>query len=307
MTSAEPSKNTEIRPDECPVCGLADNPHFYRNSRGSDYYQCRECGCVFIDNCSPPDPYPVDAIKGELLHIDFKQDLRSNKLWTYAKGHVRWIMDYLPRSAWPAGPRALSIGCAHAHDLHELALRGFEVLGADHDQSICDRVKAQHGITVNCGFFEQMEFANDFDLVIMASVVPYFHGINKVMAKASQLTRPGGYLFICIRNMDFADGREVLAYPTNVHARQYFPRKSLEELLRRHGFELSVSDCFKVEKPLPDRLPQGLAAMLDKAGRLHHRLLNLWYCWWLRLGYDPFRPQTLAHGQQLRILARRLP
>lgn len=306
MTSAAPNIDSATRPDTCPVCDTGGNEMYFRNAHGGEYYQCRECGCVFIDNCAPPDPYPVDAIKGELLHLDFTQDLRSNKLWTYTRGHMRWTLDYLPRSQWGAAPRALSIGCAHAHDLHELALRGFDVLGVDHDQSICDRVKAQHGITVNCGFFENMEFDGDFDLVIMASVVPYFHGINRAMAKAAQLTRPSGHLFISIRNMDFADGREVLAYPTNVHARQYFPRKSLELLLRNHGFELSVSDCFHVQKPLPDHLPRKVMQAMDKIGHLHQKSLNLWYRWWLRIGHDPFLPQTLARGQQLRVLARRL-
>jgi len=295
----------ELQGDACPVCDHPGNPIYYTNTIGNPYYRCTRCQCVFIDNTIAPNPYPTEALTPELQRTGFQNDLRSNKLWTYALDYVHWLTSYLDHFKLGSPPGALSVGCAYGHDLHELARRGWDVRGVDHDRGFVQRVRRQHGLNVTHGFFEEAVFDRQFDLVIMASVLPYLYDINKVMHRVSQVLEKRGFIFISIRDMDWGDGRSVLAYGTNVHARQYFPRKSLIALLEKFGFEIVALDAFTMNQPRLGRLPEKWGRILNRRFQVYDRILNLNYRMWRYQGRGPFRSAPASQGTQLFALARR--
>ncbi len=292
-----------LAPDQCPICAAGKAPVRYRRAGGETYHQCGDCGLVFIANGSPENPYPVNALSSEARRGGFCSDFRSNKLWNYAKGHVEWILGYLGHFPLPDRPSALSVGCAYGHDLAELARRGWDVLGVDHDESFAERARNQHGIEIRTGFFERLELKGQWDLVLLASVLPYLSDIDAVMSRVRSLTRPGGFVFITVRNVDWNDLDEILGYPMNVHARQYFPASALRRLCSAYGFNPVALDAFTLRLPLAARLagklPKGrLKAWAEAAG-------NAQFLAWNALGRDCFVPSTVRTGAQVRFLARR--
>lgn len=304
----ETGSRNEIRqphfaPDQCPVCETPGAPERFRRDGGGTYYQCGECGLVFIANNTPENPYPVNALSQKQWSSGFLGDFRSNKLWNYSISHVAWITSYLEHFSLPRPPRALSIGCAYAHDLRELSRRGWEVLGVDHDAGFAKRARNQHGIEVRSDFFERADVSGEWDLVILASVLPYMYDLNAVMERVRKLVRPGGFMFITVRNIDWHDVTEILAYPMNVHARQYFPADSLKGLAHRYDFSPVALDCFNFRQPLAARLAGKLSP--GSAKNLATKAANLQYLAWNAMGRDSFTPVPACRGKQVRFLARR--
>ncbi|WP_285906082.1 methyltransferase domain-containing protein [Pseudodesulfovibrio pelocollis] len=298
-----PDRPETLPHDCCPVCRTAGAPVYHERSTGEVFHRCRECGLLFIDNSTPDNPYPVEALSVESQETGFASDYRSNKLWNYARSHVRWIISYLERLGVPASPRALSVGCAFGHDLRELGDLGWQVLGVDHDKGFAVRAKNQHGVEVRTGFFESVEVHGQWDLVVLASVLPYLSGLDKVMRKVKSLVKPGGYMFITVREIDWCEPAQVLEYSMNRHARQYFPSSSLERLCKEYGFDPVVLDRFAMRLPWSTRLANAnklpiLAKPLQAIANVHFRI-------WNALGGDAFRPAQANRAQQLRLLARR--
>lgn len=292
--------------DKCPICENNKNPVYYINTIGNTYFQCMNCSSIFIDNTAKIDPYPTEALSVEQQSMGFEKDLRSNKLWTYSIGYVKWLEEYIKNISLSPSPSVLSIGCAYGHDLHELSKRGWDVLGIDHDMSFTKRVQKQHGLNVLHGHFEDMEFDRQFDLVVLASVLPYFHDIRKVLRKINSITKKGGFVFISIRNVDGVNGTSVLSYPTNIYARQYFPQKSIQFLLEKFGFDTLAIDFFTIKQPLISHLSKTIRNILNKQFNLYDKLLNMNYIFWRLFYLNPFKSTTSSNGRQILILARKV-
>jgi hypothetical protein len=125
------------------------------------------------------------------------------------------------------------------------------------------------------------------------------------MEKITSITSDHSHLFIAIRDIDWTDGRTVLSYSTNVHARQYFSRTAFTVLLEKFGYEVVAMNAFHLRKTLMDCLPRLVRDRLQKSERCNKTILNLNYRLWLKLGIEPYRVSADADGTQLRILAQK--
>ena len=284
------------------MCHANEVPLCFERKSGERYHR-RNCGIVFIDNAIPVNHYPVNALSEKRQRAGFIWDYRSNKLRSIARSHTRWILNHLENRPLPCQPRALSVGCAYAHDLYELHRSGWQVLGVDRDASFRERARRQYGIEVRTNFFEDLETDFQFDLVIMASVLPYLSGVTRVMDRLSSLVRPGGWLFITKRNIDHCEIADVLSYPMNIHARQYFTTKGLTEFARARQFEPLFCESFMVRHPfmtriLPKVQNKRLRKVFESLANLQHITLNA-------LGNDCYRPSEENSNTQVRFLAQR--
>lgn len=299
----------ELSGNECPVCFTLSEKVFHTNRKKYNYYRCAKCECVFIENKTPQDPYPVNALTPERQRSGFFRDFRSNRNWVWGNSDVKWISSYAKHFNLGDQPKALSIGCAYGHDLYNLKKMGWNVLGLDHDESFRVRAKIQHGVEVIHSTFEDAKFDSPFNLVMMAGVVPYVYGINEVIGKVNAILTDNGFIYIAIRNMDWVDGREVLEYPANVHARQYFSEKSMRLLLDAHGFEVVAIDSFYMRMPLLEKLPDRIKNFKLTIGNGKFsplkELLNLNHIVWRLLGVEPFISCTRKQADSLRILAKK--
>ncbi|QLA20630.1 class I SAM-dependent methyltransferase [Desulfolutivibrio sulfoxidireducens] len=288
--------------DTCPLCGARDVPLCFERESGERYHQCG-CGMVFLANGTPECHYPVDALSEKMRRCGFFWDYRGNKLRSIAQSHMRWVLSRLRGQELSHPPRALSVGCAYGHDLYELKKAGWRVLGVDHDASFAERARRQHGIEVKTAFFEALDLGEDFDLVILASVLPYLTDIRASLRRLEQLTRPGGCVFITTRDIDHCDVAEVLSYPMNVHARQYFTTAGLAALSQAHGFSPVACESFAVRHPFFTRILPRLREGRPK--RLARGLANLQHAAANALGLDCYRPAQGGHANQVRFLARK--
>jgi hypothetical protein len=296
----------DLAGDQCIVCNGERNPEFFVNSKGYKYYRCKSCQCIYIDNNTEEDSYPKNALKE---NISFIRDYRCNRLWVWAISDSLWIQDYIKSTDFIDGGSALSVGCAYAHDLYELRKKGWEVLGLDHDADFVDRVKLQHGISVVNSSIEKAKFNKKFDLIILMGVLPYIYDIKRTFKKINSLLNDGGYLVIGSRSVDFNRGQEVLSYPTNVYARQYFSEKSFGILLSSFGFNVIAIDSFNIKEPIIEKIPEKLKQF--KIGFRNYtfkpvlELINIFYVVSRIFKLETYQPSTRINSNNLRIIAKK--
>jgi len=156
---------------------------------------------------------------------------REQRIHTARKSVVT-IRKYIP-----AHSRLLDVGCAAGFFL-DVAANEFEVEGLELSQWAADHASKNH--TVHRKPLSQLNFTEHFDVITMFGVIEHFSNPAEEIAAAQRALKPGGYLFIYTGDVSSLTARVLRKqwwWYQGMHL-QYFSQKSLDLLLKRHGFEI---------------------------------------------------------------------
>jgi 2-polyprenyl-3-methyl-5-hydroxy-6-metoxy-1,4-benzoquinol methylase len=221
--------------------------------------QCRSCRFVFTDPMPTHDAkceIERRAYQGELLpeisdyfqncHRNFKEDA---VIRGFREG-LRWIAEMTP----PPG-RLLDLGPGTGIFLHLAKEQGFEPFGIDVCDASAEKAAAEFGIRVDVGDFEKFAYEPaSFDAITMLDVLEHTVDPKAVLARARELLKPGGVLYVAVPNQRclmtaILDRYIRLGGPGKAFFLErlyvsphvyYFNPQTLVRMMRDAGFELAA-------------------------------------------------------------------
>jgi SAM-dependent methyltransferase len=158
-----------------------------------------------------------DALKGS----------RFSNAFAYGRSKIDAMVDELYASL-PKGGRVLDVGCGTGEHLHRALDHGLRAFGVEPAPAMLEVARRN----VPCAEIQQgvatdLPYADaEFDLVIMVEVLRYLDqaDIQKALAEARRVLKPGGRLFVTLVNRWALDGFYVLQ-----RARSLVKRKEFDE------------------------------------------------------------------------------
>jgi len=149
---------------------------------------------------------------------------------------LRIVREYVPSGS------LVEVGCAYGFFL-ELAREYFDVMGIDVSKEATDYARSRFDVSALSGDFlsDNRLTPASVDVVTMWDFIEHASAPDKFVARAQEILRPGGYLFLTTGDMDSwmahrqgANWR-LIHPPTHL---QYFSRATMSKLLGRYGFSV---------------------------------------------------------------------
>ena len=133
----------------------------------------------------------------------YGQAVRS--LMTVRQERVLELVDTL---ALPQGAKVLDAGCGPGYLVQALALRGFNVCGADAAAGMLRNAKARlsatpstHAVEFELCSIEELPYPDEsFDLVCSTGVIEYLQDDAKALSEMFRVLKPGGHLVLPVTN-----------------------------------------------------------------------------------------------------------
>jgi ubiquinone/menaquinone biosynthesis C-methylase UbiE len=151
-----------------------------------------------------PDQHKVRAID---LHTEtageFEQRYHAlaedpyRSTFTYGRKKIEELIDR-ELAGWPAGRRALDVGCGTGFNVSRLMARGFDVSGVEPAPGMRARAEAANpGAKILDGDAENLPFPDaSFDLVISIEVIRYLKTPDRALSEMARVLKPGGLAIV---------------------------------------------------------------------------------------------------------------
>lgn len=262
------SAGSEIR---CIVCGGLNSKFVLRKNKGDQrdgnvtLRQCLNCQTVFLADWKDEfiaelyDYYAARIGLGKEELYDPINDLRYEQLLAEFKRFVN-------------GTKVLDVGCGQGQFVDFMVRAGWNVSGielSDSAVAICQ----QFGLPVKkMDFFDSALQPASFDLLTMFEVIEHLPLPGQFMARAEELLKPGGILYLTTPNFAALD-RRILGSDWDVIHREhlaYFTPKTLRKVIRDNtNFEVVSVDTQNLSVAAMRRLLQSKSTTknsVDNAG-----------------------------------------
>ncbi len=249
--------------DPCQLCGFATTPRFtvpcdYRRPSPAASYEVRWCVSCEFGQVSPRptasevadfyrigDYYthhsPTSEARGD--GIGPLARLRLGLAWRFDRG-VDPGLDELTPLLRPGANSICDIGCGSGGLLDLFRRGGFSnAIGVEPDPDARRVAIESQGLSVHDGTAEELPpaiVAGSFDVVCMSHVLEHCLDVNVAVRNAVGLLRPDGVILIEVpNNAARAFSTQAGEWPWADVPRHlnFFCRRSLEAVLRRHGME----------------------------------------------------------------------
>ena len=137
------------------------------------------------------------------------------------------------RSLQLNSPRILEIGCGNGWFAAKLSAIG-PVYGVDiSDAAIEEARRTVKGVTFEAGDFLEMDpEPGSFDIVVTLETLSHVPDQQKLIARAANVLRPGGYIIIATQNRTIYLRREGIQPPARGQLRRWLTVRQLRELLQ---------------------------------------------------------------------------
>jgi len=185
----------------CIVCDGSDRRSLHGARRGS--LQRCVCGLVYVDPLPATDV--IAAREDEAFHgglRDETAEMFSAYYRNYPEDPVtrgfRATVQHLKQLT--GGGRLIDVGIGTGLMLHLAREAGFEVLGVEISRGAAERARQEFGVDILVGDFERSMLAPGVDAITMADVVEHTRDPRSFLARAVELLRPGGALFVAVPN-----------------------------------------------------------------------------------------------------------
>lgn len=249
----------------CEVCGETGHELcFVKN--GYEIVRCSNCGFMYVNN--PPTKEYLNALYSRpffegvsslFSYVEYERQERSASI----NARKRWEMieDLID------GGRVLDVGCAFGSFLNAAPPR-WESHGVELSPYAAQLGKDRYGLKIFQGdFLEYDSEGMQFDLITFWDTIEHMFFPLKVVEKASQLMKSGGYLILSTGDVEsfFARllGQRWYLYipPTHLF---FFSADTISRLLRSNGLDLLEITYPGKHVPIKD-LVRGLYLLFEKS------------------------------------------
>jgi len=289
----------------CPLCGQRGEDEFLcaRGDDGREYRlaRCRSCSFVYlnprpdaatIDRLYPPDysPYRVPRRR--------KRRALSRLRDTLVGRGERTLSDRIP--VMPGGV-LLDYGCGAGAFAAQMRNRGWNAMGMDFSLHAAAVARAEYGLHVIEGPLPHPAVGREsLDAITLRMVLEHVHDPLALLSAASDVLKPGGWLYICVPNLaawgfrTFGGAWFPLRLPWHL---LHFTERTLRSAVERAGLA--------VEAVATGAHSNWMGWSIERAGRERPR-------WYLRAAQMKLARSALARwsrwrgaGDELCLLARK--
>ncbi|RMG39139.1 MAG: class I SAM-dependent methyltransferase [Candidatus Dadabacteria bacterium] len=253
VSSIEAVNNEEVTLTSCPGC-QSENLQFFIEQKASKHLKlnrvfkimkCTDCTLRFVANPISAEElekvYSANFFSTSQQTVPIDQDghfTDHSKAWPLYMNSLRRV-ERIRKIA--DGGRLLDVGCARGYFL-KIASEYFEVAGTDISKDACEYASSVLGLDVITGDFLTVPLEeNAYDLVTMWDVLASIPKPAEAVARVSRILKTGGRFIFTVPDMDSLSFKilrhkwPLLIPPINM---TYYNRRSVENLLKRNGFEI---------------------------------------------------------------------
>lgn len=211
----------------CPGCAsIGSSPQALGDACGLDLRRCKSCSLVFVANAA------VD----EDLYAYYERRVGLGKDELYiplTTARLRAVLDRL--APMVPGRRLLDVGCGEGQLIDAAVAGGWDPLGIDLSPAAVE-IAQSFGLPCQVVdlYSDDLEFGS-FDVVTMIEVLEHIPDPGPFLARAADLLRPGGLLYLTTPNLRSL-GRHLLGAswpPLSPEHVVYFSPRSLRRLVSR--------------------------------------------------------------------------
>jgi len=212
------------------------------------YLVCEACGCLVVKYC-----LPVDDLKELYGARYFREHQLAIGLPPYNERFESDALDRIPvwidvlKRHFSKG-KLLEVGCAHGRFLQEASKAGFDVVGLELDEEICQWAKEKTKCDIRCAAIDDIENEH-FDIVFANDILEHLYNPREFVRSVMNTLRYGGvaiFQTVVFQSWEGCPGNMLrpLFHPI------LYSRRSLDLLVNSGSGLVSVSpgafDCFLV-------------------------------------------------------------
>lgn len=187
-------------PRACLVCG--DTGARRLHGRGSPLVRCR-CGLVFVDPLPTSEEIAAredEAFRGGLrdetaeMFTAYYRDFPDDPVVRGFRATVAQLRELT------GGGRLVDVGIGTGLLLHLAREGGFDPLGVEISPGAAEKAREEFGVEVRVGDFLEVAPEEPVAAITMADVLEHTRDPRRFLARAVELLRPGGALFVAVPN-----------------------------------------------------------------------------------------------------------
>jgi len=261
--------------DKCPSCDQDDFSLFVE-SNGEKIVKCNYCELLFVN------PRPTESAIKKLFVEDY---IETEERVT--EDFTNWRIDSLKREAdciklmLPSGGNLLDLGTASGFFLGLFAdTSGWKVEGVEPSRYAAKAASEKYNVNVYAGFLGDQNLpSQSFDIVTSLDAFCFHPHPNKDIQEIKRILKEDGLFALEIPGLSFRllknkglFSRLIYGVPARLNAGVhliYYNRKTLGEMLERHGFQ--------EVKNLPERSPEYGPAIFRFLTRIYYNITSVLY------------------------------
>lgn len=218
----------------CAVCGNTDLRRFRTRIRRPyfEVVECLDCSFHFI-----PSIYRKSIDYTAYKSPDVAAEVARSDVWLKVQ---RNLLRYRLIRKYRRDGKIYDIGCGFGHFLLTGKQLGYDVSGVEMSRANASYVRGILGIRIDEGDFLAKKEGTRYDILTIWDVLEHLDRPDRVIEKASRMTRAGGYLFIQVPALDsfLASVLKGGWWALGLDHVNYFSRRTMTLLLNRYGFEI---------------------------------------------------------------------
>jgi 2-polyprenyl-3-methyl-5-hydroxy-6-metoxy-1,4-benzoquinol methylase len=228
-----------IKMKNCPYCNIPI--HLYFRTGSKDHYRCLACDLI----CSDPQKTYNETVATYSEH--YFEKFSADQLEGQRDRLYSHILELIARNTGnlEAG-RLLDVGTGCGFFLVAAQKREWEVKGVEPSIQSVEVARRQNGLDVFAGTLQKYDENSYFDVITFINVLEHSTMPWREIARAKELLRPGGLIYLRFPNGFFHSQiyRLIQKYPLANWLRRFlvfhqysFTTKYIRRLLHDYGFE----------------------------------------------------------------------
>lgn len=228
-----------MKPMPCDICG--EGPmRLIRPIGRTRIMRCRRCGLAFL-NPRPTNEELSRFYEGDyyesgdpLAHGYEDYEALEPSLALMARHKTRHVQSRV------AGGKLLDVGAGFGHFVKAACDAGFDARGVEIAAQGAAHAREKLGVDVEQGALEDVDLApGSLDCITLWDVLEHTFSARETLARAADLVRPGGFIFLTVPDADALAarlmGRHWFGFQKLEHT-YYFTPRTIRALLTGAGF-----------------------------------------------------------------------